>query len=754
MVDAPPLLWGPPPPPRAGVSPQGGTVATFKATTCHVGAPRTLVSSVVLAEDDPRSLLQPVCEWSGVLHAALERLAELACEQPVREARCAVLVAGACANSVYKGGDGAGFGCCQPSDGGSGGGDGGGGAAAAACNGACQPCDGKCDEAGSGGGGGGGGGGGSGGGDISLEEAALLRDLRRPFPDPKYDAPAGERLSRLADYQRGVDERAELGALALQLAPLLDRFGRVLSDLAPLVEKLGNSPNFNPARVLVRREGAAARGSAAATATAVAAAARSGVEDVDDDEEEGGDDDEGASLGCNSMPALRMCLPMEELGDAYANRLLPPPSDGGGGSGAGAMPAPPPSELVAQAMAVSVDGREGLAAPAEAAATAAPAPAADGGGDALEPAGDSDDDGDFAQLRDNEAPAADAAPPLVHEEPPPLELAVPPLVHEEPPPLELAVRGAPPPGAPRPLPLFENTAAADASTPFYRHRSFHPDGGGGGGAPAPPLPARCGLRFATSSTRFREALASNFGALVRVPPTTAPHWTLLRAPGWSIPTQDGSVSLLRLRYASSSAAGLSAAAAAVVAGGSGGAGGGAGAGGTAGLTLLQLFSSLARLSAGGEGGGAGAGAGAGGAQPWGLSDLGLGAGGGGAGGPLSALIGGWLAVGAGGAGAGEDADPVLGEADPGGSLNGGGGGGGGEGDAAAADPNAGGSISDAEEADAGAEEDGGVGSGGGGGGEAALVWEEWQEDLGGSARSRADSKGSEGVGWGDDDAEP
>jgi len=54
---------------------------------------------------------------------------------------------------------------------------------------------------------------------------------------------------RLKDFQAGLDSRAEIAALALQLAPLLERWGRILVDLAPSVEALAHSPTFVPQSV-------------------------------------------------------------------------------------------------------------------------------------------------------------------------------------------------------------------------------------------------------------------------------------------------------------------------------------------------------------------------------------------------------------------------------------------------------------------------------------------------------------------------
>lgn len=57
--------------------------------------------------------------------------------------------------------------------------------------------------------------------------------------------------ARLADYQQSLDDRTEIAALSQQLSPLLDRVGRVLTDLAPHVEALGRSPAFVSAETTI-----------------------------------------------------------------------------------------------------------------------------------------------------------------------------------------------------------------------------------------------------------------------------------------------------------------------------------------------------------------------------------------------------------------------------------------------------------------------------------------------------------------------
>jgi hypothetical protein len=61
---------------------------------------------------------------------------------------------------------------------------------------------------------------------------------------------AAARVSRVRDYQQGLEDRGEVAVLAAQLAPLLDRVGRVLTDLAPHCEALARAPSFVPARTV------------------------------------------------------------------------------------------------------------------------------------------------------------------------------------------------------------------------------------------------------------------------------------------------------------------------------------------------------------------------------------------------------------------------------------------------------------------------------------------------------------------------
>lgn len=80
------------------------------------------------------------------------------------------------------------------------------------------------------------------------------------------------------------EDRADLCALARQLAPLLDRFGRVLTDLAPFVEAMGRVPTFVPAaiRVVPVPEGDAVRPSVGAPASASPSLSRPGRPAVPD----------------------------------------------------------------------------------------------------------------------------------------------------------------------------------------------------------------------------------------------------------------------------------------------------------------------------------------------------------------------------------------------------------------------------------------------------------------------------------------
>lgn len=75
-------------------------------------------------------------------------------------------------------------------------------------------------------------------------------------PPPEGEAAPGADASAAAEPPHFPsltcpEDRVELGALARQLAPLLDRFGRVLTDLAPFVEAMGRVPTFVPAAIRV-----------------------------------------------------------------------------------------------------------------------------------------------------------------------------------------------------------------------------------------------------------------------------------------------------------------------------------------------------------------------------------------------------------------------------------------------------------------------------------------------------------------------
>ena len=60
------------------------------------------------------------------------------------------------------------------------------------------------------------------------------------------------RAARVRDYQQGLEDRYEIEAIASQLAPMMDKIGRILIDLSPHVESLSRSPTFISAETTVR----------------------------------------------------------------------------------------------------------------------------------------------------------------------------------------------------------------------------------------------------------------------------------------------------------------------------------------------------------------------------------------------------------------------------------------------------------------------------------------------------------------------
>lgn len=97
------------------------------------------------------------------------------------------------------------------------------------------------------------------------------------------------RAARVRDYQRGLEDRSEIEAIAAQLAPVMDRVGRILTDMAPMVEALGRSPGFVSRETIVTRSrapppsvsafAAALEGIARAPNSSTPASAGSGVPD-------------------------------------------------------------------------------------------------------------------------------------------------------------------------------------------------------------------------------------------------------------------------------------------------------------------------------------------------------------------------------------------------------------------------------------------------------------------------------------------
>jgi hypothetical protein len=241
---------------------------------CTLTTPGYVAQTTVMA-NDVRGALRAVADTHAVVGSLLGRLAELATEQPLRHLRRSVLVeAGGDAAEVYgaavRGEVGEGS-ATAPA----------GGATATASRAASAS---QSPVAG-----------------AAFAYAASLRSARAsaveqgdanerdagasgaavgqaPPPAPALTAGQREaraRVARLRDYQTGLEDRSEIAAVAGQLAPLLDRFGRILSDLAPHIATLAQAPGFIPAATSVRRRAPlhpAPAAPSAAHAAAIAAA--------------------------------------------------------------------------------------------------------------------------------------------------------------------------------------------------------------------------------------------------------------------------------------------------------------------------------------------------------------------------------------------------------------------------------------------------------------------------------------------------
>lgn len=90
----------------------------------------------------------------------------------------------------------------------------------------------------------------------------LSSSSSKVFPDDNISISAMEnihndretfaRAARVRDYQQGVEDRYEIEAVASQLAPMMDKIGRILIDLSPHIEALSRSPTFISAETTVQ----------------------------------------------------------------------------------------------------------------------------------------------------------------------------------------------------------------------------------------------------------------------------------------------------------------------------------------------------------------------------------------------------------------------------------------------------------------------------------------------------------------------
>ena len=222
------------------------------SVTVPFGADGTSAIGMALHHDDPRAALPAVSDAARLVAQLLGHLTEVASGQIERECRRSIAVASAHAPVREAAAPPAGPAAAPPD--------------ADACS--------------------------------TTSSATDLSDLSDPAfaePPPRGEAPVRGSPTRAAaaPAEAGVragggvqpsavgaadhfsEDRADLSALARQLAPLLDRFGRVLTDLAPFVEAMGRVPTFVPAaiRVVPAPEGGdAGVGEARPSAGALAAA--------------------------------------------------------------------------------------------------------------------------------------------------------------------------------------------------------------------------------------------------------------------------------------------------------------------------------------------------------------------------------------------------------------------------------------------------------------------------------------------------